>query len=161
MSGNNRRTLNTGFVVTVLGLALFVGSGTAFAHGVGYRRLGMSAVALEFFYSTGESMAYQNARVYSPKDGKAFFQSGLSDEFGRVSFVPNIQGDWRIMVKDEEGHLAEAVITVTEEFILGSGEVSAETAAGSSIPMGGELLIRALLGVSVLFNIAAFVRKCT
>jgi nickel transport protein len=120
----------------------------------------MNTVALEFFYSTGEYMAYQDARVYSPKDGKASFQSGRSDEFGRVSFVPDAPGGWRVVVRDEEGHMAEAVINVTDEFIGGSRS-AADPATGQSIPMGGELFIRALLGVSVLFNIAAFVRRCT
>jgi nickel transport protein len=145
----------------ILGLVLCACPGTALAHGVGYRLLSVNTVALEFFYSTGESMAYQEARVYSPRDEKASFQSGRSDEFGRVSFVPDSPGGWRVVVKDGEGHLAEAVINVTEEFIGGSEEFDSKTSAEDSIPMGGELFVRALLGVSVLFNIAAFVRRCT
>jgi nickel transport protein len=144
----------------VLGLVLLTGPGTASAHGAGYRLLSVNTIALEFFYSTGEPMAYQEARVYSPRDEKASFQSGRSDEFGRVSFVPDTPGDWRVVVKDEEGHLAEASVNVTDEFVGGSGDADLEPAAGQSIPMGGELFVRALLGVSVLFNAAAIARKC-
>jgi nickel transport protein len=158
---SDRRALIRGFTVLALGLTLCGASGAAFGHGAGYRRLSMSAVSLEFFYSTGELMAYQEARVYSPRDDHASFQSGRTDEFGRVSFVPDTPGDWRVVVRDEEGHLADAKIRVAEEFINGSAEAVPESSAGASIPMGGELFVRALLGVSVLFNIAAFVRKCT
>jgi nickel transport protein len=130
------------------------------AHGVGYRHPGPKAVALEFYYSTGEAMAYQEAFVYSPGDPKAAFQTGRSDEHGRVAFVPDVSGDWRVVVRDMEGHMAEAVLYV------GGTEVEADETTVSSAgpaPGGVELAFRAALGVSVLFNIAAFVRgsgKC-
>jgi nickel transport protein len=137
-------------------LFLCAWSRDALAHGVGYRVSGKKAVALEFYYSTGETMAYLEARAYSPNDVKNAFQSGRTDEFGRYSFIPQTEGEWRVIVKDEEGHRAEAVIPITPEFLSGGGELP--TAAQSSIPQGMELYLRAVLGVSLLFNIAAFVR---
>lgn len=108
-------------------------------------------------------MAYQEARVYSPQDEKNPFQSGRTDELGICSFVPNIEGEWRVAVWDIEGHRVEAVVPVTPEFLNGGGgEEISVPAPSSSLPQGLELFIRAALGVSVLFNIAALVRfKCT
>jgi nickel transport protein len=125
----------------------------------------MRAVVLEFYYSTGETMAYQEARVFSPgspRDDKNAFQSGRADEFGRCSFVPDAPGEWRVVLTDHEGHRAEAVVDISDEFFNGGGQDAAGTASGvvtsgQSLPQGRELFMRALLGVSVIFNIAALV----
>jgi hypothetical protein len=149
-------------VVPVLFLVILASPETALSHGVGYRQSGKKAVVLEFYYSTGETMAYQEAKVYSPQDEKNPFQSGRTDEFGVCSFVPNIEGEWRAVVWDIEGHRVEAAVPVTPEFLSGGGGEEISVSAGSSLPQGLELFIRAALGVSVLFNIAALVRlKCT
>jgi nucleotide-binding universal stress UspA family protein len=137
----------------VLGLALMLGPRTVLAHGVGYRRSARSAVALEFYYSTGEAMAYREARVYGPDNARAAFQTGRTDEYGRVSFVPAVSGDWRVEVRDEEGHRAEAVVTVAAENAKSDDAV----VLGGAIPKGRELFFRAILGVSLIFNVAAFV----
>ena len=134
--------------ICVLGLALLSRPGIALSHGVGYRRSARSAVALEFYYSTGEAMAYQEAWVYGPGNARAAYQTGRTDEYGRISFVPAASGDWRVEVRDAEGHRAEAVVTVAD------GDDGALPEA--SMPEGRELFFRALLGISLIFNIAAF-----
>jgi nickel transport protein len=128
----------------------------SWAHGVGYRISSKRAVVLEFYYSTGETMAYMESKVFSPLDGRNAFQSGRSDELGRVSFVPDSEGEWRVVVRDDEGHMANAVAPVAPEFFGDGGGVS--VSSRSSIPQGADLLLRAALGVSVLFNIAVLVR---
>jgi nickel transport protein len=127
----------------------------ALAHGVGYRISSKRAVVLEFYYSTGETMAYMDSKVFSPLDGRNAFQSGRSDELGRVSFVPDSEGEWRVVVRDDEGHMANAVAPVAPEFFSGGG---VSVSSRSSIPQDADLLLRAALGVSVLFNIAVLVR---
>ena len=123
---------------------------SAIAHGTGYRQSELRAVALEFFYSDGEKMSYREARVFSPKDGKFAAQTGRTDEAGRFAFVPDCPGEWRVIVRDEEGHQCTASIAISDE--------GANVASGSSIPQGVELAVRAILGVSVIFNIAMIVR---
>jgi nickel transport protein len=139
-------------VVLLPGAAIFALPGVLYGHGVGYRRSSQNPVALEFFYSTGETMAYQEARVFSPRDSDAAFQTGRTDGFGRLAFVPDVSGDWRAVVSDIEGHRAEARIEVGGEFFTGGNVASPQ--AGSFLPGGTELAIRALLGVSVIINIA-------
>jgi nickel transport protein len=142
----------------VIGLAFAVGlvivSCPAYAHGAGYRRSDKKSLSLEFFYSTGETMSYLETKVFSPRDEKFAFQSGRTDEDGRFAFTPNAPGLWRLLVRDGEGHLAEAEVDVTPEFLAGE-----ETAvvSESNAPGGTGLAFSAVLGVSLIFNAAAFV----
>lgn len=133
----------------------------SYAHGTGYRHSSLRAIALEFSYSTGEAMSYREARVYSPSDEKFAAQSGRTDEYGRFAFVPNVKGEWRVIVRDEEGHQCEAKINITDEFLSGNQNltVQADSVNDSGNDSGNEIFIRALLGVSVIFNIALVIRR--
>ena len=129
-------------------LVLALWAGEASAHGVGFRRSALPAVALEFMYSTGEMMSYREARVFSPSDDKFAVQTGRTDEKGRFAFVPDVPGEWRVIVRDEEGHQCEAVLEVSGEG-LGVRESDSQP----------EMLVRALLGVSIIMNIAFAVKR--
>lgn len=137
-----------------VGLAVMAGliffPAHAHSHGVGYRHSELKAIPLEFFYSTGEKMSYCEARVFSPNDEKFAAQTGRTDEQGRFAFVPDSAGEWRVIVRDNEGHQCTASITV--------GESLSASQSASSLPQGTELFIRALLGVSVIFNAAMIIR---
>ena len=149
----------------LLGLMLVIGpgfvvAGPAHAHGVGYKESEIRPISLEFFYSTGELMSYLEAKVFSPADEKIAYQSGRTDEDGRFAFTPNRVGQWKVVVKDEEGHMAEAKIDVTQEFLDGGsepGEPGTGIQAQAAVPVGMDLYLRVGLGISLLFNIAAFV----
>lgn len=145
--------------LALAGLSFLLG-GEALAHGVGYREAAFSSVALEFFYSTGEPMSYREAKVFSPADEKFAHQTGRTDAAGRFAFVPDVPGPWRVIVRDEEGHQAMAEMTVTEAMLSGSSvkseAPSVPPADSNNPPEGLELLLRAALGVSLLFNFAAF-----
>lgn len=131
----------------VCSLLLLSRAHVALAHGIGYREIKQKPMVFEFFYATGEPMSYRDAKVFSPQDEKIAYQSGRTDASGRFAFTPNTQGDWNIIVKDEEGHLVKATIAVTQE---------ADTPASfSSLPEGREFFVRAVLGLSLLLNIAA------
>ncbi len=134
----------------ILGLAMIVSLySTSYAHGTGYRQSSLNAVALEFTYSTGEAMSYREAKVFSPSDEKFAYQSGRTDEYGRFAFVPNTKGEWRVIVRDEEGHQCEAKIDVNDD----------EVHVVSENLQGMELTVRAVLGVSLMFNIALLIRR--
>ena len=140
--------------IIFVGLAVMAGliflPENAHAHGVGYKHSELKAVPLEFFYSTGEKMSYCEARVFSPNDEKFAAQTGRTDEQGRFAFVADVPGEWRVIVRDNEGHQCTASIAVGETLKASQDE--------SSLPQGMELFIRALLGVSVIFNIAMIIR---
>ena len=122
---------------------IFLSAG-AFAHGVGFKRSELQAIPLEFSYSTGEKMSYSEVKIYSPKDSKFAVQTGRTDEEGRFAFIPDVSGDWRVTVSDGQGHLCEAVINAN------AVEVEVK-------PSDSSLVIPALLGVSIIFNIALFI----
>jgi nickel transport protein len=144
-----------------IGPAVSLFCAPASAHGTGYRLSDRRPLSLEFYYSTGETMSYLEAKVFSPKDEKFAFQSGRTDEDGRFAFTPNVSGEWRIVVKDEEGHLAEAKVQVPPDHETKEGEKNGEgelasVSLSNSSPEGLALGVRAAVGVSLLFNIAAF-----
>ena len=137
-----------------IGLAIIAGLiflcvSESYAHGVGYRHSELQAVTLEFFYSTGEKMSYREARVYSPKDSKFAAQTGRTDEQGRFAFIPDTSGEWRVIVRDEEGHQCEARVAVSETLSVSD--------SGDSV--SNDLWLRAILGVSILFNIAMIILR--
>ena len=134
----------------LLTLIIILSASPVLAHGTGYNISNLKAVALEFFYSTGEKMSYREVKVFSPADSKFAAQTGRTDEFGRFAFVPNVSGDWRVIVRDEEGHQCEANITVAEDFDAAVND--------SSQPEGFNLYFRAILGVSLIFNIAMLIK---
>ena len=140
----------TGLAVMV---SLLCSSSCSYAHGTGYRHSSLKAVPLEFSYSTGEAMSYREARVYSPNDEKFAVQSGRTDESGRFAFIPNVKGEWRVIVRDEEGHQCEAKIDITDEFLSGKETLRTQSESFNDIP------VRALLGVSLIFNIALVIRR--
>ena len=142
-------------LLLVLGLTLWAGE--AYAHGVGFRQSELKAMSLEFFYSTGEKMSYCEVRVFSPSDDKFAVQTGRTDEQGRFAFIPDTSGEWRVIVRDEEGHQCNASVNIAEEFL--SGKAQPESQAESSLPQGWELFMRGLLGVSIIFNIAMFILR--
>lgn len=138
----------------LIGLAIAAGlmffpAKTLHAHGVGYRHSELQAVTLEFFYSTGEKMSYREARVYSPKDPKFAAQTGRTDEQGRFAFIPDVSGEWRVVVRDEEGHQCEARVAVSAETL----------SVSDSVESVNDLWLRAILGVSILFNIAMIILR--
>ena len=134
-------------LLVILSLVLF-SAGEIFAHGVGYRESELRAIPLEFSYSTGEKMSYCEASVFSPNDSKFAAQTGRTDEGGRFAFIPDISGDWRVVVSDGQGHRCEAVIKIDD---VNKSEAVIESTTNQS------KFIPAILGVSIIFNIALFI----
>ncbi|MBR0080751.1 MAG: hypothetical protein IJP69_10325 [Synergistaceae bacterium] len=138
--------------LAVVGL-IFLFNGEIFAHGTGYRQINLKAIPLEFFYSTGEKMSYREVKVFSPKDSKFPIQTGRTDEEGRFAFIPDVSGDWKVIVRDEEGHQCEAKINLTSL----SSDDDISPYRGHNVARGS-MAKEAILGVSLIFNIAAFVK---
>ena len=93
-------------------------------------------------------MSYCDAKVYSPLDDKIAFQTMRTDELGRVAFAPDKKGQWHVVVSDTQGHRAEAKINVTQDLNLNNN---------NNLIAQQDIYMRALLGVSLLFNIAAII----
>ena len=62
---------------------------------------------------------------------------------GRLAFIPDVPGEWRVIVRDEEGHQCIANVNVSELLTASVNEENSD-----------DLWLRAGLGVSIIFNIA-------
>ena len=82
------------------------------AHGTGSRVTDDRAVVLDLHYSDGEAMSYADVQVFAPSETVAFLH-GRADRLGRVAFVPDRDGEWRVEGRDAEGHLVRAVIPIS------------------------------------------------
>jgi uncharacterized GH25 family protein len=96
--------------------ALFAGQ--AFAHGVETRTLTTGAVAVEFRFTDGTTMALADATAFAPNHPNEPSVTGRTDEHGRFSFFPDQDGDWTVEVHDGDAHVARAVVTVTDHKVV-------------------------------------------
>ncbi|MFH1756119.1 MAG: hypothetical protein ABIA59_10510 [Candidatus Latescibacterota bacterium] len=77
--------------------------GTAGAHGLRHSVTEGPAVIIEITYSNGAPFFNQVYEIYRPHDS-AVFQRGRTDPMGRIAFVPDSSGTWRIKAFSEGGH---------------------------------------------------------
>lgn len=95
----------------IAAVAVLVLTGDALAHGAQYRVVGVSETQVEFAYTDGEPMSFASFELFGPADPRVPVRSGRTDRQGRVGFVPDAAGAWRIEVRDSEGHAVRAVLT--------------------------------------------------
>lgn len=98
----------------ILPLSIVLAAGTAFGHGVETRTLTSGAVAVEFRFTDGTTMALADAMAFAPGRPAEPAASGRTDEHGRFSFFPDQDGDWTVEVRDSDTHVARAVVTVSD-----------------------------------------------
>lgn len=103
----------------VLGAVLALAQpGLAAAHGAGHTvvdRVAGNALAVEFALPGGEPLADAQVLVFAPgADAKAWLQS-RTDRLGRVAFLPDRPGTWRLELADDRGHAATAAVEVTAD----------------------------------------------
>ena len=123
----------------ILPLSVVLAAGTAFGHGIETRTLTSGAVAVEFRFTDGTTMALADAMVFAPGHPNEPSVTGRTDEHGRFSFFPDQDGDWTVEVRDGDAHVARAVVSVSDHKV-------AETRHG--FPDW-------LVAVSLVFNVLA------
>jgi uncharacterized GH25 family protein len=95
-------------------VSVMLAAGTAFGHGVETRTLTSGAVAVEFRFTDGTTMALADAMAFAPGHPNEPAASGRTDEHGRFGFFPDQDGDWTVEVRDGDTHVARAVVTVSD-----------------------------------------------
>jgi nickel transport protein len=132
----------------VLPLALL--AGTLNAHQLNHEVQTGSAVIVELRYGDGSPFGYESAEVYRPAESVPFL-AGRTDANGRLAFVPDRAGDWRIKAFSEDGHGGDFTVATT-----GEGGTRAPSAGLGTL--GG-----IIVGLSLLFGIfgvwSLFLRK--
>lgn len=100
-----------------------------------------AAVYVEFFFADGNEFDFESYEVYRGGE-KVPFQVGRTDARGRLVFLPDRAGAWRIKVFSEDGHGAD---------------FSLSTDARGGVEEAGESLLerypRSVVGVSIIFGI--------
>ena len=142
----------------VLGtLLLALGASQAHAHALYAAHTWQGTVALvQFAYAGGEKPTYAKVEVYSPADSKVEFQNGRTDAQGRFAFMPDAQGQWRIIMADNLGHRVEHAVDVSADPTAqqAAGQNAGNAAAAAPGVGGFSMPLRVLLGLSIIANIA-------
>ncbi|HNQ03208.1 MAG TPA: ABC transporter permease [Thiobacillaceae bacterium] len=86
-----------------LALLLSVGVPTAQAHDLQYTVTGGQAVVVRLFYPDNTAFSFESYEIY-PRDGKLPVQVGRTDAHGRIAFLPDRAGQWRIRTFSADGH---------------------------------------------------------
>ncbi len=78
-------------------------TGPATAHDLRYSVSGAQAVVVKLVYIDNTPFSFERYEIY-PADGKPPWQVGRTDALGRLSFLPDRAGTWRIKAISEDGH---------------------------------------------------------
>jgi nickel transport protein len=132
-------------------LALIAAASPASAHEVLHEVQRGRAVAVHAWFPDGESLAYVQAEVFSPADGKIPYWKGRTDRNGWLAFVPDVPGKWRVRIVDATGHGLDTLVDVAPEAgpsaASGNGAgPGASTLAFTLRPAAGVALIAAIFG---------------
>ena len=140
----------------VLGALLSLVASQAQAHALYAAHTWQGAVALvQFAYAGGEQPTYAKVEVYSPADSKVELQNGRTDAQGRIAFMPDAPGQWRVIMADNMGHRVEHAVDVSADPTAQQADVKNAGDAAASPGVGGfSIPLRILLGLSLLANMA-------
>ena len=85
----------------------------AYGHEIHYETTQGDAVVLRL--SSANGTVFSNERYEIFREGEdAAFQTGRSDALGRIVFLPDRAGEWRIRVFSEDGHGLNIVLETGE-----------------------------------------------
>lgn len=134
----------------LLGLPAALFAGALHAHALSHSAQPGSAVIVELRYGDDSPFSYESAEVYRPGETVPFL-AGRTDANGRLAFVPDRSGDWRVRAFSEDGHGGDFTVAAVAE-------------SGTSAPSAGLSTVAGLtVGVSILFGLfglwSLFLRK--
>jgi nickel transport protein len=115
-------------------------AGTLQAHSLSHSAQPGSAIIVELRYADGSPFSYESAEVYRPAETVPFL-AARTDANGRLAFVPDRSGDWRVRAFSEDGHGGDFTVAAAPD-----GESSAPSAGLGTIP-------GILLGIAAIFGI--------
>ncbi len=96
-------------LIFILAISNFV-----FAHQIQVEIKNEKAVVIRLYYPDGTPFAYEKFEIYSPDNKKIPFQVGRTDKLGRIIFLPNKSGQWRVKAISQDGHGIDKEIYINE-----------------------------------------------
>lgn len=126
-------------------------AGIAGAHELHQKVSRGGAVIVELTYPDHSPFSYEQFEVF--REGEETpFQTGRTDALGRIVFVPDRDGAWRIRTFSEDGHGLDITI-----------EAGPQAEAGAAKTSGGDRPVRMILGVilivAIFMVLLLFVRR--
>jgi len=115
--------------------------GQALAHDLRHQIDEGTAVSVRLFFADGRDFAFESYEVYRAGE-EVPFQVGRTDIQGRVVFLPDRAGTWRIKAFSEDGHGADFSFTT-----------GTEGGANDANPPFLERHLRIVVGVSLIFGV--------
>ncbi len=97
---------------------------------------------MQFHFASEDDFSFESYEVYSPKESEIPFAVGRTDAKGRLFFMPDTNGTWRVKAFSEDGH--GAVVDVN---------VDAAITKAPPAPSGNEmqnLLWRLVMGIGAI-----------
>jgi nickel transport protein len=119
--------------------------GRALAHDLEHSIGEGKAVTVKIFYADGNEFSFESYEIYRAGDDIPF-QVGRTDIHGRVVFVPDRAGTWRLKAFSEDGHGVDLSFTT-------GGENGIRDANEPFL----ERHLRLVVGVSVIFGVFGLV----
>jgi hypothetical protein len=110
--------------LTVAVMVLFISSGLS-AHGVTWDYSKKKSYGLEFSYDDDTPMKYVEIKVFGPDDKEKLSQTGRTDQNGYFAFIPSADGLWVVTANDNNGHLAQADLTIKSDVNSGVPQAGA------------------------------------
>jgi nickel transport protein len=99
-------------VKKLLLILLVLGCTSAGAHGLRYTVTRGESVVITLTYSNGGAFADETYEIFRA-GGNELYQRGRTDPFGRIVFMPDSSGAWRIRAFSEDGHGLDISIETT------------------------------------------------
>lgn len=73
------------------------------AHDLQYQTESSQAVVVKLFYTDNKSFSFESYEIFHEGE-KLPYQVGRTDSLGRVAFLPDQAGKWRIKAFSDDGH---------------------------------------------------------
>jgi nickel transport protein len=104
------------------------------------------AVVIRLYYAGGTAFSHESYEVFRKGDDVPF-QVGRTDALGRLVFVPDCPGEWRVRVFAEHGHGAD--------FTVETGEIGQVTSTEKTV---FDRYARIAVGVAVILAVFGVLR---
>jgi nickel transport protein len=124
-------------------------STSAAAHRMDHAISTAEAQVLTLSHAFGDQPVFEPYQIFAP-DSTVAFQNGRTDALGRISFLPDRPGRWRVVVTTEDGHGLEVRVRVDEA--LEVTEVDGPAQAGIMNIVAGVGYLLGLAGLLALWR---------
>ncbi len=104
--------------VFILLILFFAGNSLLFGHDVHYSVNTHNAYVIDLYYADGTKFAYESYEIYKPAEEKSAYQVGRTNASGRITFIPDVPGRWKIKAFTDDGHGVTFDIDVKEGLTL-------------------------------------------